>query len=372
MKVVFICGALEPGRDGVGDYTRRLAVALGAAGHEVSVIAINDKFIQQVSEGVQYSDGRSVDVLRVPSSCSDAERYKLAKEFITKHDPEFLSLQYVGFSYHPKGLPYNLAGQLSSLGKGKRWHIMFHELWVGAGVTSPKLHLIWGFFQQMVIRILVKVLKPAVVHTQSQLYRAMLLNIGVNSRQLALFGNIPVISEASDLEITPSKELTFVVFGTIHPDIPVNDFVKELAGYKQKNGLKPVKLILLGRCGSLQESWEEIWKREDFLVENLGEQDTVYISDVLSRADYGISTSTFFMIEKSGTVAAMREHGLPVICIGKPWTPRTSIDFNSPDGIIEYRKGNIDDCLSKTPVKQDLLGVNEIARRFSGDVLGLY
>ena len=28
MKIVFICGCLEPGKDGVGDYTRRLSAEL--------------------------------------------------------------------------------------------------------------------------------------------------------------------------------------------------------------------------------------------------------------------------------------------------------------------------------------------------------
>ena len=37
MKIAFLCGSLEPWRDGVGDYTRRLAGDLQACGHQVLV-----------------------------------------------------------------------------------------------------------------------------------------------------------------------------------------------------------------------------------------------------------------------------------------------------------------------------------------------
>ena len=42
MKFAFICGSLEPGRNGVGDYTRRLAGELAAQGHECLLVSLND------------------------------------------------------------------------------------------------------------------------------------------------------------------------------------------------------------------------------------------------------------------------------------------------------------------------------------------
>ena len=38
MKITFICGSLNPGQDGVGDYTRRLAAQLALDGHECQLI----------------------------------------------------------------------------------------------------------------------------------------------------------------------------------------------------------------------------------------------------------------------------------------------------------------------------------------------
>ena len=45
MNIAFICGSLEPGKDGVGDYLQRLGLELLQQGHKVSLIAIHDHFV---------------------------------------------------------------------------------------------------------------------------------------------------------------------------------------------------------------------------------------------------------------------------------------------------------------------------------------
>ena len=47
MKIAFICGSIEPGRDGVGDYTRRLAIELIKNSYEVAVIALHETIIDE-------------------------------------------------------------------------------------------------------------------------------------------------------------------------------------------------------------------------------------------------------------------------------------------------------------------------------------
>jgi hypothetical protein len=42
MKILFLTGSLEPGKDGVGDYTRLLANECGERGHEVFLLGLND------------------------------------------------------------------------------------------------------------------------------------------------------------------------------------------------------------------------------------------------------------------------------------------------------------------------------------------
>ena len=41
MRVTFICSSLEDGRDGVGDYTRRLAASVTRMGHAVQAMVLN-------------------------------------------------------------------------------------------------------------------------------------------------------------------------------------------------------------------------------------------------------------------------------------------------------------------------------------------
>jgi hypothetical protein len=41
------------------------------------------------------------------------------------------------------------------------------------------------------------------------------------------------------------------------------------------------------------------------------------------------------LVEKSGSMAAMQEHGLPVICVSREWIPR-NIDETFKHSVIEW------------------------------------
>jgi hypothetical protein len=49
LKILFVCSCLEPGLDGVGDYTRRLAVELVALGHSCTLLALADGLVQEAT-----------------------------------------------------------------------------------------------------------------------------------------------------------------------------------------------------------------------------------------------------------------------------------------------------------------------------------
>src|SRR5690606_15350702 len=174
MRITFICGSLEPGRDGVGDYTRRLAGELIRQGHQASIIALNDMYLGFDFEGIQYSDNINLPILRLPSIWPSEKRFRNAKKYIKKFDPDFLSLQFVIFSFNSKGLPFGLNKRLRILGNGKPWHIMFHELWVGMDTGSSFKLMIWGNLQRWLIKSLADTLQPTTVHTQTKLYQLQL------------------------------------------------------------------------------------------------------------------------------------------------------------------------------------------------------
>ncbi|WP_375437902.1 glycosyltransferase, partial [uncultured Hymenobacter sp.] len=254
MKIIFVCGSLEPGRDGVGDYTRRLAAELIHQGHQVAALALHDTYVEAELSGTQEAEQEQLPVLRIPASHSKTARFAAAQQWIDAIDPEWLSLQYVAFSFQPKGLPWGLSESLARLGRGRRWHIMFHELWVGVFIDAPLKHIVWGWVQKQLIRSMVKTLQPAAMHTQTRLYQLLLKRLGFKADYLPLFANIPVTSKhkkpASVLEANGSgNSVSIVIFGTIHPDTAIAQFAKEVSQLARTKGTQ-FSLITIGRCGA--------------------------------------------------------------------------------------------------------------------------
>ena len=145
MKILFICGSLEPGKDGVGDYTRRLACTLKKQGVAVAAVALNDRHIIDAHDTQQESEGVTLPVLRIPAIWTKAKQTALAKQWVTQHNPDWLSLQFVPYSFHHKGLPFGLAKQLKAIATPQvKWHIMFHELWIGMSKNSGIKQILIG------------------------------------------------------------------------------------------------------------------------------------------------------------------------------------------------------------------------------------
>ena len=136
MKTAFLCSSLERGRDGVGDYTRRLASELIRQGHPSIAISLNDTHISDPVFELQKIEGNSVSVLRLPGTMPWQERASTARKWLDAFNPDWVSLQFVPFGFHPKGLPFGLSRHLKSIIGLRPLHWMFHELWVLWNSTS--------------------------------------------------------------------------------------------------------------------------------------------------------------------------------------------------------------------------------------------
>lgn len=351
MKIIFICGSLEPGRDGVGDYTRRLSEELIRQGQSITIIAFNDHHALESIETIQNVNGISINILRLSGRESSKNRFNKSFEFIDQFDPEWLSLQYVPFSFHQKGLPWRLAKQLKLLGNGRKWHVMFHELWVGMELGANYKMILWGRLQKAIIRLFYFQLNPSLVHTQTRLHQFQLNDLGINAEILPLFSNISVIKSINANNINKSSvgektQLSLVAFGTIQSGAPFLQFAKEASNYEKCNNVK-ITLTLLGRPHPEQEKWSSIWINEGLTVKNLGELPAEGVSEILLNATFGIASTAFINIEKSGSVAAMLNHGLPVICISKPWEVKNLAGFKPQyKDVSEYKPGNLHNCLN--------------------------
>lgn len=372
MRITFLCGSLEPGRDGVGDYVRRLSLDLLRHGHLVSLISINDRHISAViAEGGEQEDGL-LPILRIPAGLDKAQGIALIKERIEQFNPDWLSLQYVPFSFDPKGLIFGLAKKLKGLGKGRKWHIMFHELWIGMTVESNTKELLWGGLQRYLAGDLIKVLQPAVVHTHTDLYKKQLEKLGAKVTLLPLFSNIlvshpQVIKEKTEKDIVIHKETDIVIFGGIHPGAPIDDFAQEVAAYAKEHQIE-INLVIIGRAGKEQENWVSEWHTAGLNVTQLGEQPAEKVSEMLERAVFGVFTTPIALVEKSGSVSAMRDHGIHLLCVSRAWTPKIKLAEN-PYHIMEYKKGNLESFFNSRPDFSYVPTLEALSEQFIANLL---
>jgi len=379
MKIVFICGSLEPGRDGVGDYVYRLATELMQQEHQAIGIAINDHHVsQETLSNSQQVNGKAFSIIRLPSIWPANKRFSLARQWIDQFDPDWLSLQFVPFSFHSKGIPYDLDKRLLKLGRGYKWHLMVHELWVGMDQKALIKHVWWGKAQRYIIGRIISRIQPTVIHTQTHLYQLQLRRIGFKSNYLPLFSNIPNVNIKLDkntnkknkAEVLIKESIRLIVFGTIHSGAPIQQLALEAAEYARIHE-SSVTLVFIGNCGKEQECWAGTWKSVGLPVEVLGYQTPANVSSIMLSASHGIATTPELLVEKSGSVAAMHEHGLPVICVAAPWHPKGVLrsDVVLPEGITVYKKGVFERCINFKNTSVFANTASRIASHFITDLL---
>ena len=365
MKVIFITSSLEPGKDGVGDYTRILASAFIKLGHTVTALTLLDKFVTTEITGTQFIDEVELPIVRLPQSWGYKASFKRAGELIKILDPDWISIQFVIFSFNEKGLPFYLSDKFRGLTRGRYCHIMFHELWVGIHTsTSPKLS-IWGWLQKQIIKNFLLQIKPFSIHTHTRLYQQKLNQIGFAAAYLPLFGNVPLKNKSLDIDrVSNVKCIGLVFFGTLHTAVPVVDFVTELVALGEINQLQ-FKVAFVGRTGPAIATWTAAFKKAAVRFTIYGELATGLISEILSESAIGISTTPILFSEKSGTIAAMREHGLPVICVAQEIQLKNSEKLTPPPGVFKYSKGNFAKIFKGLKNTAGQYQVNQIAAQLA-------
>jgi hypothetical protein len=317
---------MEPGADGVGDYTRDLAAECGRRGHACVIAAINDRFVDRPREEWQDARGSRVEVLRLPASAKWEDRSRVARDWLARWPSDWLSLQFVPYGFHPKGVVAGLAAQIAPLVRSQRVHLMLHELWLGLERGAPIKHRLVGWLQQQAVLKLVKSLSPQIVHTSNAAYRAVAFAKGIPAELLPLCGNIPIVAgadphwmeaEAEKLGVRPpprAQTWWFGMFGSLHPEWspePVFSYIAEAA---EKAG-RHVVMGAIGRLGRGEPMWHGLQEKYSprFSFVMFGERGAADVSAFLQGIDFGIATTPWALIGKSGTAAAMLEHGVPVI-----------------------------------------------------------
>jgi hypothetical protein len=320
--VLFVCPSLEPGRDGVGDYTRRLAAELQRCGHDCLCVALNDRHCS-VSASMADPDGKCPSLLRLSSSVPWSSRWAKLDALVREFQPHWLSVQFVPWGFHIKGLPYSLGARMRRIAAGAHVHVMCHELWIQGRAFSIKQRIL-GVFQKWAITRLFAVLQPRVVNTTLEYYRDLLSAIGVSATLLPLHGNIPISSSRAEGRAWLRSRLgldehdqCLGFFGEIHAAVD-NDALAELLRQRQ---MHPGNVVILS-AGQLTLTGSEVWHRITSACSGLAKSFTLGcfskedVSKYLRGLDVGLTSYPREYVGKSGGVAAMLEHSASVCLLG--------------------------------------------------------
>ena len=385
IKVVFLCGSLEPGRDGVGDYTRRLAGEVIRQGHHASIIAINDSYATSGTDGsesdsagfrpvIQNSDGTDVLVLRLSRGQPWSQRVPLAKRFIDSHTPDWLSLQFVPYSFHRKGLPFRLPRRLTTLGRGRKWQVMFHELCLGLQVGSTLKDRIVGGLQRLIILRVLRKIRVLVTHSQCAPYVYVLKQWGIPARQLRLFSNLPVSTRneggllySIHRELPPRDRILLAgIFGTVHPQWPAERALDEFEASAAQRSKQPSLLII----GNSQLGEERISTLQDRFRNRVniiatGHRSEPEVSTLLKTLDFGFAASPWDLIGKSASAATMHGHGVPIVVSRDDWKLRSK---NQLKVLNEGMFRTIEEALSVNGKPANVVSLTDVSLQFLHDL----
>ena len=309
----------------MGDYTRILCAALNRQGFIVTILAINDAFVSAPSHEEQNCGNDKIKVFRLPHQFSWSLRETLAIKWIKEQQPDWVSLQFVLFTFHPKGICLGLGGLLAEIKKTAWLHVMVHEPWIVWSFRFPFKLRFLGVIQKFAVMAVFKVNSPDAISTSLPLYQRALRGINKHVELLPLFGNIPKANIAGNREWLLLKCLAdpssgFVLagfFGNISRFLSLTilrAFIKEHIGKNHK--------VIIFHAGGMGAAGQKVWDEmtlvppEGVSFVSLGRLSEVDASRYFQSLDYGLTSYSTVTWGKSGVVAAMRDHGLTVFPCG--------------------------------------------------------
>ena len=312
-NILFICGSLEPDKDGVGDYVWKLATSLLKRGFSCTCVSLSDEFVTPKTFISELTDFPSeITRYRISASSSWREKLKLLNKIAVKEKPSFISFHYGPYTYSSRGVPIRLVNWLPKLNYKCKWQLMLHELWVDPSLKTSNYLL--SPVQSLLLKTFVDRISPSIVNTTNTYYVRQLLRIGVKSKKIPIFSNINYIKAPTITRDT--SWWNFLFFGSIHPEWEHECLLDAINLARIKSNISICCFTLIGHAGDYGvKLWSHlaINYKNNFIFQNLGALPAKDISHQLQIADFGVTTTPSHLIEKSGSVAAMLAHGLPVI-----------------------------------------------------------
>jgi hypothetical protein len=323
MNIIFICGSVEPGKDGVGDYTRRLAGAFLQKGYVASIVALNDKLVNESIKENQYIDDQIVPVLRLSHKVSYKKRLDKARDYIDAVNPEWLSLQYVPFSFHKKGLAFSLGNDLREISGNRKWHIMCHELWCGMNIKAHFKERVLGYLQKLALKKITKDLKASSIFTSLLSYKHYLSELNITPLIVPIYSNIGTDLAGFEAEYNEMLNdwgfsklkdndayITLGIFGSIYQTEGIEDLILQFYNYAEIND-KKIMVLIIGDGRGLDISG--ILGSKNIIYKTSGRLPEALLDKVLKLVDAGIMSTTADGLDKSGSAIAFLERKIPVV-----------------------------------------------------------
>lgn len=316
MKLRFLAASLENGRDGVADYTLRMAEECAKRGHACEAIAFNDRYVETLSQANA--------TVRLPRSMPWARRVEQVNALLPMPGKsDWTCVQFTPYALHSKGMVHGWGKKLRELAGPARVQVMLHEIWIGEGGDAPLRRRLVGKLQRAALKSLIKTLRPEKVHTSNENYAGLLRDAGIPATTLPLPGNVPYqpapAGAAENLVksafgVDRSAAWIFGIFGTLYNSWPQEPLLSMICAEGKKAG-KEICIASFGRIGEGQVTWDRLVREYAGKIRfaQLGPMEPREISHTMQALDFGIATTPYAILGKSGTVAAMREHGLPII-----------------------------------------------------------
>jgi hypothetical protein len=168
---------------------------------------------------------------------------------------------------------------------------------------------------------------PQVIHTSNEVFRRLLLAAGFEAKLLPLFSNIPIGgADASwlvetlkskcdaDLDQDRGRFWLFGFFGGMPRAWRCDPLIARIEKIATASGRTAI-LASLGEAGGETSELFSAWQARFPAIRliALGPRPAPEVSQFLTTIDFGLTTYPLYMLGKSGSAAAMFEHGVPVI-----------------------------------------------------------
>lgn len=309
-RLLIISPNLEPGLCGVSDYTLelRLQILKNNKDVEVRVLALSDLYIKDVIGNDFY--------YRIPNTFRNSLRIKYALKFVNEYKPSRIYFNLISYGYQSKGLPMYISNFFNYI--NVPIIVIAHELWIGNFSNEALKKKVIGYIQKLSI---LKILKKGVISrilVTTDISKNILHYNNIEATTLPVFNNIP-ISLCNNKLSQNMNHVTFLFFGSFAFQINAELFIK----FIKNEFLDKGKIVIINHVG-IYRGYTQEWEYIQSTLSKLKVVFKIYgiitserISELLQQADYGITSYMPQFWSKSGSIAAMLAHGLPVISISK-------------------------------------------------------